>query len=103
VLLGVGGAALIAGGGLGGAALARQRELDDTTGLQARDSLIAQGRTFAKAADGLFIAGGVLAVTGLALTIASAVKTRSARKQSAVVAWPTLGRGEVGFALDVRF
>jgi tetratricopeptide (TPR) repeat protein len=100
-LLAISGGALIVGAGLGGAALARQRELEDTTGLQARDAVIARGRTFSRAADGLFIAGGVLAVTGLALTLASVRKTR-ARKRSAMVA-PVVGRGELGFSMDVRF
>jgi tetratricopeptide (TPR) repeat protein len=100
VLLGIGGGALIAGAGLGAAALGRQRELDDTTGLEARDAVIARGQTFSRAADGLFIAGGVLAVTGLALTLVSVRKSRRARSAMVV---PALGRGELGFAMSSRF
>lgn len=103
VLLGVGGGALVAGAGLAGAALARQRELDDTEGLEARDAVIAKGRRFAGAADGLFIAGGILAATGLALALASLRKPRNASTKRTARAWPTVGRGELGLAMDVRF
>ena len=109
VLIGVSVAALGAGAGLGGAALGRTRALEDTRGLEARDAIIRRGQGFAKAADGLFIAGGVLAATGLALALASLRRPRGASasrpsdaKRSATLA-PALGRGELGFAFVSRF
>jgi tetratricopeptide (TPR) repeat protein len=108
-LLGIGAVAMGTGGGLGGAALARQRDLEDTQGLEARNDLIRRGETFAKAADGLLIAGGILAATGLVLTLTSLRKPRGAHarqrrssERSARIL-PTLRPGEVGLGVISRF
>lgn len=70
-LLGVGGGALLLGASFAGAALARERELDDVRLLEQRHDLIDEGRALAGAADGCFIAGGLVAATGLVLTLVS--------------------------------
>ncbi len=74
IILGVGGAALLTGAILGGVSLARAGDLDamctdgvcpDTAQAQ---SLHSEMLTFSNAADGLMIAGGVIAAVGLVLT-----------------------------------
>jgi hypothetical protein len=109
VLIGVGVGAMGAGAGLGGAAMARERKLEGTQGLEARDSVIRRGRGFARAADGLLIAGGIVAATGLVLALLSLRKPRGttadrgtpSRRTSRVM--PTFGRGELGLGLFSSF
>lgn len=98
-VLGLGAAVLVAGAGFGGAAIARREDLDDLRTLESRDDAIDRGRRSALVADSLFIAGGVLAITGLALTLASL-----RRKPAQRTAWlPALSPHALGAALDVRF
>jgi len=79
-----GGAALAAiGGGFAGAALTKQRELDSLSTLESRNEAIDKGQRYALVADALFIAGGVVALTGLILTLATLGRSRSqARSKS---------------------
>lgn len=98
-LLGLGGAVLAAGAGFGGAAVARRQDLDDLRTLEDRDDAITRGRRSALVADSLFIAGGVAAITGLALTLASL--RRRTPERAAVL--PTLSPHALGAALELRF
>lgn len=118
VLLGVGAAALAGGGVFGGLALRQSHDLENTAGYDARHGLIDAGQTNAAVADGLFIGGGVLALTGLVMVL-STVRPRveadvSARRSgpgpgraltraSTSTLAPALGRGTVGFAWQGRF
>jgi tetratricopeptide (TPR) repeat protein len=101
VLLGIGGAALVAGGGFGGAAVQRNNDLDSFNTLEARNEAIDKGKRNALIADSLFIAGGVVALTGLVLVLVS-LKDRKGKSQRASIA-PTFARGGGGAAARVRF
>jgi len=74
VTLGLGGAALIAGGVMGGLALGMHSDLSDACGETAvcpaseQDNLD-DFRTFGNASTGLFVVGGVLAATGVTLLV----------------------------------
>jgi len=70
-LLGGGAAILAIGAGFAGAALAQHRRLDGLTMLEARDDAIRRGEQSSLIADSLFIAGGVVAIAGLTLTLVS--------------------------------
>lgn len=83
VLLGVGGAAGIAGGILGGVARADATTLANTDDPEAREQLVQRARNEALAADILLLTGTTLAVTGLIVTIAGVVTKRKADKQTA--------------------
>lgn len=102
VLLGIGGAVLVAGAGFGGAAVQRNNELDDLNTLEQRDDAIDKGKRNALIADSLFISGGVIALTGLVLTLVSLKKSGKGNGQRASVA-PTYTRGGAGVAASVRF
>lgn len=67
-----GGAALLAvAAGFAGSALSQQKRLDTLSTLEPRDAAIQRGERNALIADSLFIAGGIVAVTGLTLTLVS--------------------------------
>ena len=102
VLLGVGGATLIAGAGFGGAAMQREGELDELTSLEPRNNAIRKGQRNAIVADSLFIAGGVIALTGLILTLASLKKKKGGGGKRASVT-PAFGPGTAGLAASGRF
>ncbi|MBV1862646.1 MAG: tetratricopeptide repeat protein [Nannocystaceae bacterium] len=102
VLAGVGGVALIAGGVVGGMAAADDSDLSGP--IEDPAALRDRARRRAWTADGLFIGGGVLAATGVALIIVDVVRRKkgpsaSARRQNLRV---TGGPGLVGFGLTGR-
>ncbi len=104
-ILGLGAAALIGGGAFGGIALSQSNELATTDGFDPRHALIASGEKNTKFADGLFITGGVLALTGLTLVLVSLrgrrdAKADVARRRSVA---PIVGREHLGVALSGRF
>ena len=101
-LLGLGGAALAVGGGLGGLALKQSRDLAVTDGYDARQELLKAGQTNAAIADGLFIAGGVLALSGLVMVL-STVKPRGRVDAAARGLSPALGPGLAGLRWQGRF
>jgi tetratricopeptide (TPR) repeat protein len=101
VLLGIGGATLIAGAGFGGAAVQRENELDGLTTLEPRNNAIERGKRSAVVADSLFIAGGIIALTGLVLTLASLKKKGDKGKRASVT--PVWGQGTAGLAASGRF
>ncbi len=84
VLTGTGGAALVVGGVLGGLALRQSDVLDgDEIALEDRRRRIDATQTYSLTADILFATGGALAITGIALIVASAVRGRSSSRSSA--------------------
>ncbi|MCX4242065.1 tetratricopeptide repeat protein [Paraliomyxa miuraensis] len=106
-LMGVGGAALVVGGVLGGLASsnvadANADEFVDRT-LAFRD----KARRQAAGADAMFITGGVLAVTGVALVLATLGGKKSKKAGGDVArrtAWsPVVGPERVGVGLTHRF
>jgi tetratricopeptide (TPR) repeat protein len=106
VLTGIGGAALVAGAVMAGLAQRQANILDnELVALEDRRRRIDAAETYAVAADGLFIAGGVVAATGLALVITAAVgKRRSTR--STAYRWrldPQASRRSIGLSIHGRF
>lgn len=99
-LLGIGGVAAAVGGGLGGLALRQSRELTETDGYLVRQELIEAGKTNAAIADGLFIAGGVLAISGLVLVLTT---LRPRPKAEARALAPTIGPRHAGLVWQGRF
>ena len=106
-LLGVGGGALIAGAVLGGIASATA---DDANGDPFVDRTIAlrnRARRQAIAADAMFITGGVLAATGLALVLTTLGGKKSAKAgdtASRRTRWsPVVGPERIGMGLTHRF
>ena len=109
-LLGIGGAALIAGGAVGGVALGTTRDADDAAFVDEEERLRRKARTQAGAADGLFVAGGVVAVVGLVLVLSTLRVGKGARSGAPnttadrrTTFAPALGRRGVGFGLMHRF
>jgi len=100
VFLGVGAAALATGGALGGVAAARASAADDQEYVDAEDQLRDSARTLARAADGLLLAGGAIAVVGIVLV---SVHVVNAKKQRAVSWVPSVGPTSVGFGWTGRF
>jgi tetratricopeptide (TPR) repeat protein len=109
-LLGVGGVALIAGGAVGGVALGTTRDAEDAMFVDEQARLRRKARTQAGAADGLFIAGGVVAVVGLVLVLSTLRVGQGARSKASPATAarrttfaPAFGRRGVGFGLTHRF
>lgn len=108
-LLGIGGAALIAGGAVGGVALGTTRDAEDAMFVDEQQRLRRKARSQAGAADGLFIAGGVVAVVGLVLVLSTlrvgqgrAATSPKATARRTTFA-PAIGPRGVGFGLMHRF
>ncbi|MCA9688602.1 MAG: tetratricopeptide repeat protein [Myxococcales bacterium] len=78
-LIGLGAAALAAGGIFGGLALSQSNRVDEQMTFENRKALLDSGRTNAAVADVFFIAGGVIAATGIILVAVGASKRRNAR------------------------
>lgn len=85
VLLGLGGAGLIAGGIAGGLAAGTERELADSSEPEQRTKLVERGDAAALAADVLLIAGGTLALVGLIVTLTALPKRNQQRTALAPV------------------
>jgi tetratricopeptide (TPR) repeat protein len=101
-LLGVGGAALIGGGVLGGLALGRANALEDQHTYEERDETASRGLTMALTADIMFGVGGAMAAAGLVMVIVSLKKKKpDASARAALAPWAT-PRG-TGLAATLRF
>ena len=98
-MFGVGAALLIGGGITGGLARSQQKKFNAAEALDDRREAGQRGKTQAAAADGLFIAGGVLAVVGVVLVLVP-----KARKSRAVRAMrPKVTPNQVGLGYIYRF
>jgi hypothetical protein len=75
-LIGIGGAGLIAGGVLGGIASSAAKRADDEMIVENENDLRRAARPIARAADGLFIASGIVLAAGLVSFAASFAKKR---------------------------
>ncbi|MBV1858050.1 MAG: hypothetical protein KUG77_06530 [Nannocystaceae bacterium] len=104
VLAGTGGAALIAGGVLGGLVLRQSDVLDkDEVALEDRRRRIDATETYSLTADILFVSGGVLAITGIALIVASAVRSRPSQSSARLQVTPGLSRSSASLQIGARF
>jgi tetratricopeptide (TPR) repeat protein len=93
-LLGTGAALLIGGGVAGGLAKGQYNDFADAKTLDAREAAGKKGFSLARTADGLFIAGGVVALIGVVLLIVPAVrKSRAAQALSPQVSPTQVGLG----------
>ncbi len=99
-VLGVGAAALIAGGIFGGLARRSAVDLDETDDPASRQRLSSDGTSRAIAADILFATGGLLAVTGTALLISGLLRPNRAARRTAFA--PAVAPTSGG-AMTVRF
>lgn len=98
-MFGVGAALLIGGGIAGGVAKRQEKKFDAADTLDAQREAGQKGRSLAATADGLFIAGGVLAVVGMVLLLVP-----KARKSKAVQAMqPKVSPSQVGLGYVYRF
>jgi tetratricopeptide (TPR) repeat protein len=98
-MFGVGAALLLGGGIAGGVAKGQEKKFEAADSLDARREAGQKGRSLAAAADGLFIAGGVLAVVGMVLLLVP-----KARKSKAVQAMqPKVSPSQVGLGYVYRF
>jgi tetratricopeptide (TPR) repeat protein len=93
-LLGTGAALLIGGGVAGGLAKGQYNAFSDAKTLDDREAAGKRGLSLAHTADGLFIAGGVVALIGVVLLIVPAVrKSRAAQALSPRVSPTHVGLG----------
>ena len=93
-LVGTGAALLIGGAIAGGLARSQYSVFADAKNLDDREAAGARGRSFARTADGLFIAGGVVAVIGVVmLAVPAARKSRAVQALSPRVSPTHVGLG----------
>ena len=100
-LLGVGGAALVGGGVLGGLALGRANALEGQHTYEERDETASSGRTMALTADIMFGVGGAIAAAGLVMVLVSLQKKPKASARAALAPWAS-PRG-TGLSATLRF
>jgi tetratricopeptide (TPR) repeat protein len=105
VLLGVGAAAAAGGGAAGGLALGKHKDFESETDPAAAATLKQDGQTLSSAADGLFIAGGVVAVAGLVMVLTTLDKNKGKadKKSARTNLQPHFGRTGAGLSLSHRF
>lgn len=100
-LVGTGGALLITGAIVGGLALREQRVFDAAMSLEEARAAKDRGTRLAPAADGLFIAGGIVAAAGIALLLLPQSRKKGKTKKSALL--PQVSPTQVGFGYTGRF
>lgn len=100
-LVGTGGALLITGAIVGGLALREQRVFDAAMSLEEARAAKDRGTRLAPAADGLFIAGGIVAAAGIALLLLPQSRKKGKAKKSALL--PQVSPTQVGFGYTGRF
>ncbi|MCA9704829.1 MAG: tetratricopeptide repeat protein [Myxococcales bacterium] len=106
-LLGAGGAGLIVGAVLGGVASGTVDEANGDPYVDRMEAFKRQATRQARAADAMFITGGVLAVAGLALVLSTlGGKKKSGKREAASrrPMWePVVGPQQVGLGMTHRF
>ncbi|MEM7156341.1 MAG: tetratricopeptide repeat protein [Myxococcota bacterium] len=100
-MLAVGASTLAAGGVLGGLASRDASQLETTEEPQTRIDLIERGRARSLAADVSFIAGGIIATTGLVVALVGVGRRNQGRRRASLA--PALGRHGASASLRVRF
>ncbi|HFE46414.1 MAG TPA: tetratricopeptide repeat protein [Nannocystis exedens] len=102
VLLGTGAAALIGGVVVGGLAKGEERKFQAATNKPDADAAKARGTKLAPAADGLFIAGGLLATAGIVMLLVPRRGKNAQRRERAMFV-PHASPTQVGFGVIGRF
>lgn len=104
-LLGVGGAILAVGGVFGGLARANVNDANDAQFVDNAAKLRNDAKSQARAADAMFITGGVLATAGLIVVITTFTgRNKTAKKTANRTTWvPTFSRGRLGLGVQHRF
>lgn len=105
-LLGVGGASLIVGGVLGGLASSKADDADSAEFVDDALRMRDDARRQARAADAMFIAGGVFAATGLVLVLTTLGKKKGSSASTPSRRWvvaPSASPTSAGAALHGRF
>ena len=106
VLLGAGGAGLIVGGVLGGLASTKASDADSAEFVDDALRMRDDARRQARAADAMFITGGVLAAAGLVLVLTTLGKKKGSASASTSSRWvfaPAASPTSAGAALHGRF
>lgn len=98
--LATGGLALIAAGVLGGVGANRAKKAGDEQLVADQNEMLRDARTLAGAADGLFIAGGIVAAAGITMLGVSYAKKFNKQRASVV---PSVGSRQVSLGLVGRF
>ncbi len=98
-MLGTGAALLIGGAISGGIAKGAHNQFTAAKTLADRESAADRGRSLAATADGLFIAGGVIAAVGIVLLIVPAVR----KSRTAQALQPQVSPTQVGLGFTHRF
>ena len=98
-MVGTGAALLIGGAITGGLARGQHNAFTEAESLEDRQAAAQRGKSLATTADGLFIAGGVVAAVGIVLLIVPAVRKSRAAQALAPAVSPT----HVGLGFTHRF
>ncbi len=98
-LLGTGAALVIGGAVAGGLAKAQYNVFADAKSLSDQEAAGTRGRSLARTADGLFIAGGVIAAVGVVLLIVPAVR----KSRAATALSPQVSPTQVGLGFTHQF
>jgi tetratricopeptide (TPR) repeat protein len=98
-MVGTGAALLIGGAIAGGVARGAHKDFVGATSLADREAAAQRGKSLAGTADGLFIAGGVIAAVGIVLLIVPAVR----KSRAAQALQPQVSPTHVGLGYIHRF
>lgn len=98
--LAAGGAALIAAGVLGGIGASRAKQAGEEQLVADQNEMLRDARSLAGAADGLFIAGGIVAAAGITMLGVSYAKRFNKQRASVV---PSVGSRHVSLGFTGRF
>lgn len=102
VLLGTGAAALLGGAIVGGIAKGEETKFQAAMNKADADAAKARGTKLAPAADGLFIAGGLLAAAGIVMLLVPRRGKNAERRERAMFV-PQASPTQVGFGVTGRF
>ncbi len=101
-LLGTGAAALIGGAVVGGLAKREETNFKTATTRDAAEAAKDRGQKLAPAADGLFIAGGILAAAGIVMLLVPLRGKKAERRERAMFV-PHASPSQVGLGVTGRF